>query len=124
MPPRAAAPAISSARVSACGTPPTAVCAAAQSRPDLSRITQPTGGLLAVRPSARRDCAIAARIQRLSILISPEADPEADPETDWDVNTALFTEFLLDKGFKILGLAEIAIDRGIAHIGNLIEIVE
>ena len=120
MPPRAADPAISSARVSACGTPPTAVCAAAQSRPDLSRITQPTGGLLAVRPSARRDCAIAARIQRLSILISPEADPE----TDWDVNTALFTEFLLDKGFKILGLAEIAIDRGIAHIGNLIEIVE
>jgi hypothetical protein len=57
-------------------------------------------------------------------LISPEADPEADPETDWDVNTALFTEFLLDKGFKILGLAEISIDRGIPHIGDLIKIVE
>ena len=77
-----------------------------------------------MRPSARRDCAIAARIQRLSFLISPEADKKADPETESDVNTALFTEFLLDKGFKILSLAEIAIDRCIAHIGDLIEIVE
>ena len=81
-----------------------------------------------MRPSARRDCAIAARIQRLPLLISPDADTDADaetdPETESDVNTALFTEFLLDKGFKILGLAEIAIDRSIAHIGNLIEIVE
>ena len=73
-----------------------------------------------MRPSARRDCTIAARIQRLSFLFGPEADSGAD----LGVSKALFTEFLLDKGFKILGLAEIAIDRGIAHIGDLIEIVE
>ena len=59
---------------------------------------------------AWRDCAMAARIQRLSV--SAEAD------------TALFTKLLFDKGFKIFGLAEIAINRSVAHIGDLIEGME
>ena len=53
---------------------------------------------------------MAARIQRLSV----------SAETD----TALFTKLLFDKGFKIFGLAEIAINRSVSHIGDLIEGME
>src|SRR5580704_2903735 len=88
------------ASTSACGRPPSWVRPRPITRPSRT-ITQPTAGLGQVRPSDRRASASVARIIA-SVL---------------EVGLGEVGDELLE----VLGLAEIAIDRGEAHIGHRIE---
>src|SRR5206468_8397748 len=97
---RAASPARSSASTSACGRPPSCVRPRAMMWPSLA-MTQPTAGFGQVRPSDRRASASAARIIA-SVL---------------EVGLGEIGDELLE----VLGLAEIAVDRGEAHVGHRIE---
>src|SRR6266851_9044123 len=91
------------ASASACGRPPSWVRPRAITRPSRT-ITQPTAGLGQVRPSDRRASASAARIIA-SVL---------------EVGLGEVGDELLE----VLDLAEIAVDRGEAHIGDGVERVQ
>src|SRR5882672_7142081 len=107
MAPRAASPARRSASVSPCGRPPGWVQPRPTTRPSRT-MTQPTAGLGQTSPRPRRAKAIAMRIWAMSFIeltacgsIVVGADPA-------------------DEFAEILGLAEIAIDRGETHISDLV----
>src|SRR6201999_324841 len=91
--------------VSACGRPPGWVQPRPTTRPISSRMTQPTAGLGQTRPSPRSARSRAARMCSMSLGL-------------------LVVAKLVDEGLEILRLAEIAIDRGEADEGDLVEIGE
>src|SRR5262245_11481987 len=93
------------ASVSAWGRPPGAVAPTPTIWPSFT-IRQPTGGFSAVRPSARRPTRSACAIRRASSLSRRAV-----------IVARKFTQHL----FEILGLAEIAVDRGEAHIGDVVK---
>src|SRR5262245_21412963 len=93
------------ASVSAWGRPPGAVAPTPTIWPSFT-IRQPTGGFSAVRPSARRPTRSACAISRASSLSRRAV-----------IVARKFTQHL----FEILGLAEIAIDRGEPHIGDVVK---
>src|SRR5262245_54535381 len=93
------------ASVSAWGRPPGAVAPTPTIWPSFT-IRQPTGGFSAVRPSARRPTRSACAIRRASSLSRRAV-----------IVARKFTQHL----FEILGLAEIAVDRGEAHIGDIVK---
>src|SRR4051812_3610674 len=97
------------ATVSACGRPPGWGRPRPGTMPSLTR-TQPPAGLGATVPSACRASSSAAPIQRKSPLVVGTLLP---------LNVELADEFL-----EVLDLAEIAVDRGEAHIGDGVERVE
>src|SRR6476620_341541 len=96
---------MASAWVSACGRPPGAVTPIPTTCPSLT-IRQPTAGLSRLIPIARLPtrsaCAIWCRSapSRRAVIVAGK-----------------FTQHLLE----ILGLAEIAVNRGEAHIGDVVE---
>src|SRR5262245_34794541 len=96
---------MASATVSAWGRPPGAVAPTPTICPSLT-MRQPTGGFSAVRPTARRPTRSACAIRRWS-----------SPSRRAVIVARKFTQHL----FEILGLAEIAVYRGEAHIGDVVK---
>src|SRR5690242_12168652 len=91
---------------SACGRPPGAVTARPTTLPSLT-ITQPTDGLGQLLPSPRRASPRAARICEKS-----------------SITPLCGLAQLAEKGLEVLGLAEVAIDRGEADIGDGVDLLE
>src|SRR5258707_8432779 len=114
MAPRAASPARRSASVSPCGRPPGWVQPRPTTRPRLTR-TQPTAGFGQTVPRPRRANASAARIERRS-----------KPRSLGDFAASGGSSIAIrgdppDKIPKILGLAEVTVDRRETDVGDLVE---
>src|SRR4051812_12104702 len=94
------------ASVSACGRPPGWVLPRPITCPAGSTMTQPTAGLGATRPNPRAASRSAVRMcsRSVSLLVAVAK--------------------LVDEGLEILRLAEVAIDRGEADEGDLVEVGE
>ena len=91
--------------------------------------TAPTAGLGQVRPSPRRPSVSASCMkrgrplwpsQRSRKLVFQDAEDHLRTRRSTFVIAGEFAEH----GLEILGLAEIAIDRGEAHIGDIIELAQ
>src|SRR5258707_11531008 len=115
MPPRTAAPARRSASVSPCGRPPRCVQPRPTTYPFLT-MTQPTDGLGQTVPRPRRASASAACIMARSV----EAFCGVSV-ADGRPPSIVIRRDPPDEFAEILGLAEIAVDRGKADIGDLVE---
>ena len=113
--------------------------AAPDDAPSLT-MTQPTAGLGQVRPRSRRASASAARIWSASMGCIASREPswsdgslrrerliagwsKDEAASSWPQAGSLpVAAELADEVLEILGLAEIAIDRGEADIGDLVEV--
>src|SRR5439155_16600250 len=113
--PCAAAPARRIASVSPCGRPPCPVQPRPTTRPSLT-MTQPTDGLGQTVPRPRRANASAARIIARSIEVFFGRSVGDDRPASIVIRRDPPDEFA-----EILSLAEIAVNRGEADIGNLVE---
>src|SRR5690349_9345444 len=96
---------MANASVSACGRPPRCVQPRPTTWPFTSTMTQPTAGLGQTRPRLRAASDSAAPICSRSALL----------------RSVFVTAELADEGLEVLGLAEIAVDRGEADIGDLVQ---
>src|SRR5690606_5265062 len=78
----------------------------------------PTEGLVAVRPRLRRDRRMAAAMKRRSASLPAPSAPR--PPCAMGLVLVLVAPQLAEHLVEILGLAEIAVDRGEAHIGDVV----